>query len=198
VYSTLEWTLSEDGKTYHPYCFHQKAFTPDECQHIIRSFAANLKKAEVGATGGQKVVPEIRRSEVSWIEYSSFSDWVFARLKAVADAAVRDYFPTLDLRGYTEPLQLTKYVAQEKGHYDWHKDFGGGEMVRRKLSQVVLLSDPKDFEGGQLEMSSLGLVTELQQGTVISFPSYEEHRVLPVTKGERWSLVAWISGPRFR
>ena len=73
----------------------------------------------------------------------------------------------------------------------------------RKLSMVIQLSDPKDYEGGILEIHANEHYPpppdELKRrGTIVVFPSFLRHRVIPVTKGVRYSLVAWIEGPHFR
>ncbi|MGB0178111.1 MAG: 2OG-Fe(II) oxygenase, partial [Owenweeksia sp.] len=83
---------------------------------------------------------------------------------------------------------------------DWHMDFGAGEISHRKLSMTVQLSDPADYEGGDLEfMINQKVVTAPRtRGTVIVFPSFILHRVTPVTKGVRHSVVGWVSGTPFR
>ena len=71
----------------------------------------------------------------------------------------------------------------------------------RKLSMSVLLND--NFEGGAFEFATYGkedcIITpiEVEAGSVIVFPSWMEHRVAPVTKGIRYSLVTWFVGPPF-
>jgi PKHD-type hydroxylase len=67
----------------------------------------------------------------------------------------------------------------------------------RKLSLVVLLNDPSEFEGGDLEIKGWGRQV-LQQGRAIVFPSYFWHQVHPVTAGVRIAVVAWCLGPTFR
>ena len=73
----------------------------------------------------------------------------------------------------------------------------------RKLSVVVQLSEPEDYEGGVFEIDDVvrpyPLNTSLFQprGSILIFPSYIKHRVLPVTKGVRRSLVTWYNGPKF-
>jgi PKHD-type hydroxylase len=73
-------------------------------------------------------------------------------------------------------------------------------MSNRKLSCVVQLSDPSDYEGGELQMNSGAQIISVprEKGLVTFFSSFVLHRVTPVTKGVRKSLVAWISGPNLR
>jgi len=111
--------------------------------------------------------------------------------------ANKDFF-NFELSSLTENLQYTEYDESVQGHYDWHFDIGEGPLnCNRKLSISIQLSDPADYEGGQLEFA-MGKVAEKEQGTMVIFPSYLQHRVTPVTKGTRRSLVTWITGQPFR
>jgi PKHD-type hydroxylase len=87
----------------------------------------------------------------------------------------------------------------EGGHYDWHVDQGATER-RRKLSLVLQLSPPSDYEGCELQIRSSNKIETVPRGRgeLIAFPSYALHRVTPITAGIRRSLVIWCSGPRFR
>jgi PKHD-type hydroxylase len=116
-----------------------------------------------------------------------------------------------------EPPQLSVYRAETNGHFSWHKDFfwddvhRKNELYHRKLSISIQLSDANDYEGGDFEIDLgydnrenhidryPGMKEQLRQkGTIIIFPSFIRHRVTPVTKGVRKSLVVWVDGPRFR
>ena len=102
---------------------------------------------------------------------------------------------------------LHNFRSTKKGHfYNWHKDVSvNNNTPHRKLSISVNLSDPKDYEGGDLEMKNYWGSQDLKmpthelrkQGTVIVFPSMLMHRVTEVKKGTRYSLVQWYSGPQF-
>lgn len=98
-----------------------------------------------------------------------------------------------------EPLQYGEYNSNEGGHYDWHYDTflrHPGNNVR-KLSFSIGLND--DYEGGELEFfSSDGDIKyKTEKGKLIMFPSFISHRVNPVTKGTRKSIVGWVHGPNF-
>jgi PKHD-type hydroxylase len=99
-----------------------------------------------------------------------------------------------------EKVQLGKYKAENKGHYDWHIDtFAPTNDIQRKLSISILLSDPSEFEGGELQFKGIeDRKILVNRGSVVVFPSFVEHRVTPVTKGVRYSAVTWASGPAFR
>jgi PKHD-type hydroxylase len=102
--------------------------------------------------------------------------------------------------GSQEQTQIGRYKSTDEGYYDWHMDAGAPQNgIQRKLSCVILLNDPSEFEGGVLELKSMEDQNVLnKQGTIIVFPSFIEHRVTPVTKGVRYTAVTWASGPSFR
>ena len=99
-----------------------------------------------------------------------------------------------------EHTQIGRYKSADEGHYDWHMDSAPPkDGVQRKLSISILLADPSDFEGGELQfkgMEDRKILTK--QGSIVVFPSFIEHKVAPVTKGVRYSAVTWASGPSFR
>ena len=104
-----------------------------------------------------------------------------------------------------EPLQFTQYDGDKEQRYDWHVDhfLGDIEETIRKISFTVLLND--DFEGGEFEIEAGSPVADpriheipLKKGDAVLFPSYQWHRVRPVTKGTRHSLVGWVRGPQWR
>jgi PKHD-type hydroxylase len=99
-----------------------------------------------------------------------------------------------------EDTQIGRYKSTDEGHYDWHMDAGTPQNgVQRKLSISILLSDPSEFEGGELQFKGIEDQKILtKQGSIVVFPSFIEHKVTPVTKGVRYSAVTWVSGPSFR
>ena len=100
--------------------------------------------------------------------------------------------------------QFTVYNSSTEDFYDWHTDTRlMGEVQDRKITMVVQLSDSEDHEGGDLEFNfyntSVGENYPIRtRGTILTFPSFIPHRVTPVTKGIRKSLVFWMEGPAFR
>ena len=100
----------------------------------------------------------------------------------------------------TELAQFTEYP--KGGFYDWHMDADVScqfEPPVRKISMIILLSNPSEFEGGDLEFMSEGnKPPQLIQGQAIFFCSMIRHRVAKVKKGIRRSLVMWFGGPPFK
>lgn len=179
-----------------PYVVFDKLFTPEECQKIIElSKILESKSAQIGDGHGGSVNLEKRRTEVFWLHWNSEMEWIFSRLaQAIASANAKWW--QFHLSGMNEPLQLTHYRGEDEGFYDWHEDCGeSGSFSQRKISAVILLNE--GFQGGSFEIFGIGKPKEMTPGTLILFPSYKTHRVAPVTQGDRWSLVTWISGPPF-
>ena len=99
----------------------------------------------------------------------------------------------------TEMAQYTEYP--EGGFYDWHIDSDTNfahEPTVRKISMTLLLSPDNEFEGGDLELMKEGQPAKLKQGHAIFFASFIRHRVTPVIRGNRKSLVMWFGGTPLR
>jgi len=174
------------------WAYWNNVFSPDECAKIIE--LGNSKNFNSGIVRGEDQT--VRDSEISWL-FPPDAQWVFERLTDVANG-LNDNFFKFDLFGFAEGLQFTKYTAPG-GKYDLHLDKSIDQSIR-KLSMTLQLSSPDDYEGGELilQTSSIPEILPKEQGKLIAFPSYLLHGVQPVTKGIRYSLVAWITGPAFK
>lgn len=140
---------------------------------------------------------KLRKSSVMGIEPEPRHEWLYQKLEQVAYGANHERYH-FDMTGFGEALQLTRYGVGD--FFDWHMDFGAREIAHRKLSITVQLSDPDDYEGGDLEfrISERVVKAPRSKGTIIVFPAFVQHRVTEITKGTRESIVAWVSGPAFR
>lgn len=109
---------------------------------------------------------------------------------------------------YFQAIQFARY--RDGGHYDWHQDAGEiveGQNEQRKLSLTLSLTDHTTYEGGLLQFyngdrpyadKDHDIERDIKSvGSVIVFDSRDWHRVTPVTKGTRYSLVCWTVGPNF-
>jgi PKHD-type hydroxylase len=126
-------------------------------------------------------------------------DWVFRRVTDIT-LNLNERFFKFDLFGLNEGFQFTNYEAPS-GKYGKHVDRGMNIPVR-KLSISIQLTNPEEYEGGELKLydgdDEEASVMDKTQGTLIIFPSYVLHEVMPVTKGERNSLVTWVTGKQFK
>jgi PKHD-type hydroxylase len=152
-----------------------------------------------GSTGNDNY----RSSEIRWIDpNNSSSKFITDMLWYFAKEANKNAFG-FDI-DYLPDIQYTKYTADDSGKYDWHCDtfWANPTTYDRKISIVIQLTDPSEYEGGEFQLdpqyAQLPADTIKQKGTVIVFPSFLNHRVTPITKGTRRSLVSWIQGPKFR
>ena len=177
------------------WAYFKGAFTPEECGKIIE--IGNARIIDKSRIRGDEVANDIRDSKNSWIMPCDDSHWIFRRVTDVI-VDLNSKFFKFDLYGFIEGFQFTRYDAPG-GKYDQHIDRGLNTWTR-KLSFTLQLSDPKDYVGGDLELyyGKEPTVPTKEQGFVTVFPSYVMHRVTPVTKGTRYSLVASITGPSFK
>lgn len=187
--------IPERAQATPPYCYWDGAFSPEELDTLMRMAASAGQSATVG---DGDVVDSIRRSTVSWLPDDDQYGWVYARLTDVVSRINAENY-RFDLTGWGEQIQLANYDSEQKGCYEWHQDFGS-DRASRKMSLVMQLTGPENYEGGNLEiMTSCNPVrVEKRRGLIALFPSYTLHRVTPVTEGSRQSLVAWITGPAFK
>jgi PKHD-type hydroxylase len=178
--------------------------TDDEINQILaRPEWLNSQKGEIGGqTGsGGEVDAGKRTTDISWLTCTPETVQLWHKISNVVAEVNRSFFH-FDLTGCYEPMQLGIYKEDDGGHYDWHTDSSMTDSkVPRKLSMTLLLSDPSEFEGGNLEIkphSDEPIKLEMVKGRAWFFPSYVLHRVTPVTKGIRRSLVLWVGGPAFK
>lgn len=193
----MQYLLTPYAKPIDPFVWWEGAFTEQELDWLQQQAKEANSTATVGNNRGGGVNNSIRRSQVSWLKNTPDTVWLFDKLANVVSQLNADYF-RFDLTGFGEQLQLTNYDQSENGMYGWHLDYGG--KVSRKLSLTVQLTDPSEYEGGNLQIMTTGnpVSVRKQRGLITAFPSYILHQVTPVTQGSRQSLVAWISGPAFK
>lgn len=214
----MNWLIapSPDGLNEEQWAYWDGAFTDEELETIIKLGDSRPKKYAVVGTEG-KYVEEIRRSLVNFmddkllIEHAPF---LLEKLTFICRKLNGAYFG-FELSGFHEPFQYTTYdpsdaydndgkiISEDKRivEYKWHLDKGPGEdRPPRKLSMVLGLLDPDEYEGGDFEIKTgvESQILPIKKGRVIAFPSWTLHRVTPVTKGIRKTVVIWVGGPKFK
>jgi PKHD-type hydroxylase len=174
------------------YAYWNNAFSKEECQTIIN--IAKDKGLIRGTTFGES---DARDSKISWLYPTDGMDWVFRRVTDIT-LNLNERFFKFDLFGLNEGFQFTNYEAPS-GKYGKHVDKGFNSVIR-KLSISIQLTNPEEYEGGELYLydNDKGTLMDKMQGTLIIFPSYVLHEVMPVTKGTRNSLVTWVTGKQFK
>jgi len=179
----------------------QPIFTPEQCQMIINAGRSEPKNnASVGSNKGIKggvIDTKTRTSHISWIPFKKMIE-MYKQLELVMKQTNGNHFG-FDGMTITEMAQYTEYP--EGGFYDWHTDNDvncQNEPPVRKISMTCLLSPPNEFEGGDLELTKEGQSVKLKQGQAVFFASFIRHRVAPVIRGNRKSLVMWFGGTPFK
>jgi PKHD-type hydroxylase len=173
-------------------------FTPEQCQLIINAGRSEpVQDGQVGGGAAGVVDTKTRTSHISWIPFNKMPE-MYSTLEQIVNKTNNNHFGFEGVK-ITEQAQYTEYPAG--GFYDWHIDsdiVGMNEPPVRKISMTCLLSHESEFEGGGLELMSDGKIARPKQGQAIFFASYIRHRVIPITKGVRKSLVMWFGGPSFK
>lgn len=182
----------------------QQRYPKELCSTIVEQAKEIEPQEAIVGFQGSNVDTKVRRSKVRWITRDNKDlGWLYHELTNLFHIANHNAFGS-ELWHLNE-IQFTEYNEEDQGYYNWHNDvnWDDGRQVHRKLSLVCQLSSPEEYEGGEFEMQPLHLGSPKQehlrtQGTVLVFPSFVVHKVNPVTKGTRHSLVAWMEGPKWR
>ena len=175
-------------------------FSPKQCQMIIEAGRAQPKQnASVGAARekGGVIDTKTRTSHISWIPFSKMPD-MYKDIEKIMKATNGNHFG-FDGMQITEMAQYTEYPSG--GFYDWHMDSNinfEDEPPVTKISMTCLLSHESEFEGGELQLEKEEHKIKLVQGQAVFFASFLLHKVAPVTKGVRKSLVMWFGGSPLR
>jgi predicted 2-oxoglutarate/Fe(II)-dependent dioxygenase YbiX len=175
-------------------------FTPSELAQLRALIDEESAQGSIQSVdqleGGLAQQRRSRTRHLNPMEYS----WVCGKLRPIVIALNRKY--RFDIFGISE-LQLAYYDAADEGFYNWHMDIDPGQMSR-KITLSMALSDPADYEGGDVEFNTGGNTDELvqtaprSQTDLVAFPPFVLHRVTPVTRGRRYVLIAWIHGNDWR
>lgn len=169
----------------------------------------DLSKFPLSKIEKEKLI-DTRNSDIQWLN----DNWLYKEIHPyVSDANIQagwnfEY-------DWSESCQFTTYTKGQ--HYSWHCDpFHKPSTLKdpnftgkiRKISMSIQLSEPTEYEGGEFQFDfrnskdgspNIRTVSELKEkGSILVFPSHLYHRVLPIKKGKRQSLVVWTIGQPFR
>ncbi len=169
-------------------------FSDQECNSII-DLATRKNIDSIQQKSDYSVIRDV---DVVWLDNKEDTTWIYNRLVAIVKKA-NDFFQ-FELSGIYESLQFTIY--KPGSFFDYHVDIGRAAKSVRKLTVVVQLSDPTDYQGGELIVRNLSSWTELtaskERGTATVFASFVPHKVNELIEGSRFSLVSWVGGHPFR
>lgn len=221
IYKGLNNFPTERSKITYPYIYWDNGFTPEELDKMCAYFESvgvergtTVGAAEMGPNGEliikQEPNEKVRKSNVMFHKFDPTNEntnWIFQRLNQIIEMANNQFYG-FDLNGF-ESFQYTEYESEELGRYDFHMDTIMGsnmpnDMIEtRKLSLTLCLNEyGVDYEGGEFQVNA-GQEKDAEtavakRGRAFLFPSFMIHRVAPVTKGKRKSLVVWTMGPKFK
>jgi predicted 2-oxoglutarate/Fe(II)-dependent dioxygenase YbiX len=131
------------------------------------------------------------------------ADFVYGLFRLILETVNAKHFGyALDAHARGERLfdtldagEFCSFLAYSAGSRGYRQHHDAAKSMRRRLSLVAFLSDPDDYEGGQLEMrrDHAWEVVPNGLGTVVVFDSRTVHRVTPITGGVRHTAVAWAN-----
>ena len=202
------------------YWYFTGALTPKFCNEVLQY--GKKHQEQIARTGGFdkeklskeeiKNIQKKRNSNIAWLN----DRWIYREIQPYIRMANEKAGWNFDWN-FSEPCQFTKYGVDQ--YYGWHcdsweipynkpNDLNNHGKIR-KLSVTCSLSDPSEYEGGELEFNfnnpeknkkqNIKKCTEiLPRGSIVVFPSFVWHRVCPVFKGTRYSLVIWNLGYPYR
>jgi len=201
--------------------FFENYFTPEECKILtLKCLNMGLKEGFQQATigGGGRLDTGYRRCRLVSIDYDVMPT-IFDKFVDAVSGANREWFGNLDINrlGY---VQFMEYDVDTGGYYKEHGDViyldpanDESEAIdltpvteHRKISFTLQLTDSSEYEGCDLELNESDYETTgplphdkiREQGTLVVFPSFVRHKITPITKGIRYSIVGWVTGPNWR
>jgi PKHD-type hydroxylase len=198
------------------YYYFQGVLTPRFCNDVLEYGKKHQEEvARTGVFDKEKLskkeiknIQKLRNSHIVWMN----DKWIYKEIIPYVMEANKKANWNFNL-DWSENCQFTKYSSGQ--YYGWHSDawvvpynkpdFLNQHGKIRKLSVTCSLSDPSEYEGGELEFNfndpeknkkqNIRKCTEiLPRGSIVVFPSFVWHRVCPVKKGTRYSLVIWNLG----
>jgi len=203
------------------YWYFTSAIPPKLCDDIVKH---GLSKSETVARTGGFVNKKLTKDQIKNMKRKRNSDlvwlndnWIYRELHPYIHEANKSAGWNFQW-DRSEICQFTKYKLNQ--YYDWHCDSWdkpyekkGPQLGKiRKLSMTCQLTDGSEYEGGELEFDFRNYDPHMREetkhlrqakeilpkGSIIVFPSFVWHRVKPVTKGTRYSLVMWNLGYPFK
>jgi predicted 2-oxoglutarate/Fe(II)-dependent dioxygenase YbiX len=166
----------------------------------------------VGDENGTAILPEIRKTNEWYLrdqpnnefrpdkvnkDWSWLQNKMFQMVNIVNDSVFH-----FDVDGCDDELKLIEY--QDGGFYGWHTDFNAGSCSNRKIVGIIQLTDPSEYEGGDVQFGIQDKDTkewytmEKNKGALTLFPTFLCHNVTPVTKGKRYVIQELFVGDHFR
>lgn len=177
-------------------------FPPEVCDKIVEiGLCKPLDYAKIGGSEHGRIDFSHRRTKLRWLDVVEI-DAIYSHIFLLVKQINRTFF-NFDISHGVNEIQFTEYNSDDLGFYDWHMDtfYRSPELYDRKLTVVIQLTDPSEYEGGEFLFDRCEKMPDEKfrpRGSVVVFPSFNYHKVTEVTKGTRRSLVMWFEGPKWR
>ena len=189
-------------------------FSPEKCDELLKDIIESEQDVIgcVGDENGTAILPEIRKTNEWYLfdqPHNEFrpdktnKDWKWLQDKMFQMVnIVNDSVFHFDVNGCDDELKLIEYT--KGGFYGWHTDFNAGSCSNRKLVAIVQLTDPSEYEGGEVQFGIQDKHTKewytmnQLKGSLTIFPTFLSHNLTPVTKGTRYVLQELFIGDHFR
>lgn len=182
--------------TYLPHFWiRHNAISNEMCDFVLAERASMPKKDATVGIDNEGSTEGIRSTIIAWAPRNYWLEGIMLNNIMYANKECGWNF----VADTTEQVQLAEYG--EGNYYGWHMDtfLLANQANDRKLTAVIQLNDPSEYEGGELQIKNSGVESiPLQKGSIVVFPSYLMHQATKVTKGTRYSGALWVSGPAFR
>jgi len=191
---------------YKNFICEDEYLSKEDCKKIISDADSLLEIKEAGIGHFNTTDEAVRTSRIGWInklKHDEQFSWLFGRVDEYTKLCNSMHFDIDYNDTGCEAIQYTTYIGADQGHYDYHMDhfMPGSWPDARKLTFVIQLTDPEEYEGGEFSLRDCADPIPkhfTKQGSLLIFPSILYHAVLPVTSGTRKSLVGWYRGPTWR
>lgn len=182
--------------TYLPYFWiRHNAISNEMCDIVLAERKEMPQQAATTGIDNQGEIEGVRNTTIAWAPRNHWLEGVMANNIVYANREAGWNFKA----DISEQVQLAEY--SEGNYYGWHVDtfFLANQPTDRKLTAVIQLNDPSEYEGGELQIKDSGVESiPLQKGSIVVFPSYLTHQATKVTRGTRYSGALWLSGNSFR
>ena len=173
---------------------------PEEtCDKAKKEFDLIPTKDAAMGPNGEVIEHSHRNTKICFVEQDNWFGEIMAQFAIEANQTCEWDF---DITKH-ENIQYATYEPGQ--HYGWHIDTFflsplQNSSTDRKITVVCLMNDVSEFEEGELQirMGGTEYTVPLEKGSIVAFPSFLYHRVIPVKSGIRKSSTMWLSGPRFR
>lgn len=175
--------------------------TPEQCARVVAFGNAQVLNPGYmkDPQGDNYLAPSIRQSQITFLNPNADEFVDIAVAIATWAYSINQNLWKAELDEGEFIFQFARYDGSKSDFHAWHPDepLWDGLYRGKKLSFVTQLSAPEDYDGGVLELQGRD-PTPKGVGLTVGFPTFLPHRVTPVTRGVRYSLVSWAKGPHWR